>query len=473
MPQISGKRRPKSRAVSAVRRMGLSSFASVPIPHRVTNLETRPRERRFGERRGQFVHRPASTTSFGLHLAGARITFVGINYVPEPTGIAPYTALFAESLAEAGAEVEVITGVPHYPAWSVPEEYRRGLSWHEEIAGVQVTRLRHWVPRVPNTKGRAVLEASFLAEAVSTVVRRKSDAIIAITPSLAGLAAAVAGRRGRPVGALVQDLTGQAASQSGTTSQGFGSRLARVEYGLLERADLVGVITPDFQAALIEHGVTESKLVPLANCIHVSAFAGTKAEARQKLQWAAGDFLVVYTGSLGRKQGLETAIETARGLAASRQNVRFMIVGDGGELKGLRELADGLANVTFVPPVDAEHYPVVLAAADALLLTERPGVKEMSLPSKLTSYAVAGRPILASVAKGGISERLLINTESAMVSAAGDVSALIQNIKMIVEDAEVRDRYAEHASRLELADLSVGAARQRYLSFARDLLALR
>lgn len=312
-----------------------------------------------------------------------------------------------------------------------------------------------------------------MAEATTTLVRRQSDAIIAITPSLAGLAAAVAGRRGRPVGALVQDLTGQAAAQSGTTSDGFGSRLSKVEYGLLERADLVGVITPDFHAALTDHGVEESKLVPLANCIHVSAFAGTKAEARQKLQWAADDFLVVYTGSLGRKQGLETAIDAARGMAGSQYNVRFMIVGDGGELKSLRELAHDLDNVTFVPPVDAEHYPVVLAAADALLLTERPGVKEMSLPSKLTSYAVAGRPIVASVARGGISERLLVNTESAMVSAAGDVSALLQNIKMIAEDGEVRDRYAAYASRLELADLSVGAATQRYRSFARDLLALR
>ena len=452
----------------------MSSYAFVPIGRMVTNSQAGIHDRRAAAAsRHRAAIRPATTASFGPHLAGARIAIVGINYAPEPTGIAPYTTLIAESLAEAGAKVDVITGVPHYPAWTVPAEYRRKLSFHEQVGDINITRLRHFVPKVPNAKGRALLEVSFFAEATATLLRHRSDAIIAITPSLSGLAAAITARRGRPVGALVQDLTGQAAAQSGTTSAGFGGRVARAEYSLLERAQLVGVITHDFQNALVAGGVSESKMVPLANCIHVSAFGGTKSEARRLLGWSEDEFLVVYTGSLGRKQGLEAAIETARGLADSPYGVRLMIVGDGGELKGLKESAQGLDNITFVPPVDFDHYPAALAAADALLLTERPGVKEMSLPSKLTSYAVAGRPILASVARGGISERLLIDTESAMVSAAGDVSDLIQNIKHLVEDEEVRDRYAGYASRLVLADLSVGAASQRYRSFAGDLLALR
>jgi 2-polyprenyl-6-methoxyphenol hydroxylase-like FAD-dependent oxidoreductase len=41
-------------------------------------------------------------------------------------------------------------------------------------------------------------------------------------------------------------------------------------------------------------------------------------------------------------------------------------------------------------------------AADLLLLCERPGVLEMSLPSKLTSYVTSGRPLLAAVEPGGI-----------------------------------------------------------------------
>ena len=39
----------------------------------------------------------------------------------------------------------------------------------------------------------------------------------------------------------------------------------------------------------------------------------------------------------------------------------------------------------------------LLAAADVLLLSERPSQIDMSLPSKLTAYYAAGRPIVAAV----------------------------------------------------------------------------
>lgn len=53
------------------------------------------------------------------------VTFVGINYVPEPTGIAPYATRFCSGMAERGYEVRVVTGVPHHPQWRVSPEYRR------------------------------------------------------------------------------------------------------------------------------------------------------------------------------------------------------------------------------------------------------------------------------------------------------------------------------------------------------------
>ena len=48
-------------------------------------------------------------------VAGKHVLVVGINYAPEPTGIAPYTTGLAEHLAQTAASVEVFTGLPHYP----------------------------------------------------------------------------------------------------------------------------------------------------------------------------------------------------------------------------------------------------------------------------------------------------------------------------------------------------------------------
>ena len=42
-----------------------------------------------------------------------RVCLVGINYAPETRGIAPYTTAMARAWADAGAVVDVVTGVPH------------------------------------------------------------------------------------------------------------------------------------------------------------------------------------------------------------------------------------------------------------------------------------------------------------------------------------------------------------------------
>jgi len=44
-----------------------------------------------------------------------KVVILGINYAPEPTGIAPYTTGLAMGLAERGHDVLVLTGHPHYP----------------------------------------------------------------------------------------------------------------------------------------------------------------------------------------------------------------------------------------------------------------------------------------------------------------------------------------------------------------------
>ena len=55
-----------------------------------------------------------------------RVLVLGLNYAPEPTGIAPYTSGLAEGLAARGHQVRVLTGLPHYPQWRVADGYESG-----------------------------------------------------------------------------------------------------------------------------------------------------------------------------------------------------------------------------------------------------------------------------------------------------------------------------------------------------------
>ncbi len=91
-----------------------------------------------------------------------RLLITGVNYAPEETGIAPYTTGLAEHLVQRGHQVTVITGVPSYPQWRVYPEYRKVLLRRELRAGVEVRRVRNYVPRRQSTLQRGLYEASFL-----------------------------------------------------------------------------------------------------------------------------------------------------------------------------------------------------------------------------------------------------------------------------------------------------------------------
>lgn len=398
---------------------------------------------------------------------GTSVTILGVHYAPEMTGNAPYTTAMAEALASAGASVRVITGVPHYPQWKVTDgAYRRGLRWSERRNGVAVERVRHFVPARPNLIGRAALELTFLVQCIGVASRDRSDAFIAITPTLSGLAASLLCRRRRPVGVLVQDLTGASAVESGTSSSKVGAFIGKLEYWLLKRTSRIGIIASHFGAVLTANGIDGRKLVDLPNFSHITPVEATPQEARARLGWN-DSFSVVHTGNIGMKQGLEAVVDAAK-LAQKRGiPVQFVLVGDGNQRSKLKEAAGGCANLSFVDPLSAGDYPYALAAADVLLVNERRGVREMSLPSKITSYTVAGRPIIAAVESDGITADTLQGC--AVICRPGDPGALMDSALAVLNCEIAVQPLIDQAAALHQRRYCAQSAIERYQKFLVEL----
>jgi len=402
------------------------------------------------------------------------IAVVGINFEPETTGIAPYTTALARGLASAGAQVQVITGIPHYPQWKVLDStYRGRRKWEERSGPIRVIRRAHIVPARPNLAGRALMEATFLYGATVSAAFLRAEALIAVTPSLSGLAAVRLAARGRPLGAIVQDLTGNGAAESGTTGSRAGSLIAAAEYRLLRRVDRIGVIAPRFRSVLTDHGVQASRIVDLPNFSHIEPAACTADDARKRLGWPRGRFTLVHTGNMGRKQGLESVIDAARIAEREQIDLTFVLVGDGNQRDALRTYARGVSSVRFVEPLSQDDYPYALAAADVLLVNERAGVREMSLPSKLTSYAIAGRPILAAVDSSGTTHELLSARDSALLIPPGRADDLLDAAKRLLSSPTERERLSERARQLYRENYSRDAAIRRYQRFGAEVLRCR
>jgi glycosyltransferase involved in cell wall biosynthesis len=386
-----------------------------------------------------------------------RILFVAIHYWPEISGNAPYTSMVAEHLAGRGHDVSVLAGMPHYPEASIQRAYRGRLFSSEEHRGVEVRRRAHYVPSRQTALRRAVYEATFLFTGSMMLARPKPDVIVGVSPSLSGaaLAAEFALRTGRPFGLILQDLMGRAADQSGIVGgRAVAGLTAAAECWIARRASSVAVVAPDFISYLVDRGVAPDRIVQLPNWTHIAEPMGDRAATRLRLGWADDEIVVLHAGNMGNKQGLEQVVEAARIAAPGQAGLRFVLMGDGNQRSDLERRAAGLSNLDFRPFEPPETFPDTLAAADILLLSERPSVRDMSLPSKVTSYLAAGRPIVAAVAPDGASAALVSRSGAAVLADAGDSDDILRAIVSIQKDPSAPDRLGRAGRQFAAAELS-------------------
>ncbi|MFJ4988386.1 glycosyltransferase family 4 protein [Streptomyces sp. NPDC088732] len=397
---------------------------------------------------------------------------VSTNYAPEHAGIGPYATQIAEHWAApdgGGAEVHVLAGMPHYPSWRLDPAYRGMWRAEERRAGVTVHRRRHTVPPRQTALRRALFEASVLAHGLVAAPRIRPDAVVAQMPSLAGgvIGARVAARHHVPYIPVVQDLMGAAAAQSGIRG---GDRAAAVagaaEAYALKRATLVGVIHETFVDKVAAMGVDRGRIRLVPNWSHVARPSRPREETRARLGWNRERTVVLHSGNMGLKQGLDVLVEAAR----RDPSVLIVLMGDGNQRERLRLLAADVPNLEFAPPAGDAEFPDVLAAADVLAVTQRASVLDMSIPSKLTSYFAAGRPVIASVAAEGGTAQEVVRSEAGLLVAPEDPEAFLKAVRALAQDPEAADELGARGPAYVTAHLSREAGLSRMSALLAEAL---
>ena len=330
-----------------------------------------------------------------------RINVWGINYSPELTGIAPYNTALCEHLREAGHEVRMVTTFAYYPAWrKLPSE--RG-SWFrtDDLAGVQVHRCWHYVPLQVTTCKRIIHEASFvLISFLRQLTLPRPDVLIVVSPPLLLGAAAwlLAKVKRAPFVFHVQDLQPGAAAELGMIKNRWLIRsLYWLETFAYKKAALVSGITPGMLEAFGKKGVEKARRLHFPNAVLLPDLSRLPAPGgfRRAHDFADDDFLVVYSGNLGVKQGLEGLIEAAR--RVDNPKVRFVICGEGSQREQLlRRLEEQrLSNVHLLPLQPRDRYHELLADADLCVIPQQPGSGGYFFPSKLLMTLAFAKPVLA------------------------------------------------------------------------------
>ncbi len=343
-------------------------------------------------------------------------------------------------LHRRGHEVHVVTTYPHYPTWRVFAGYDRSRR-RDRVDGVPVRRLTTYIPNAPNAPRRLAFEVCLGARLALTRLPRV-DVAICTSPALFASAMVMTRLRqlGVPTVVWAQDLYGVGVAETDMTDKRLAPVVARAESAVMRAAASVITIHPSLRTSIVDGlGVDPARVHVVRNWTHLEPRPPIDRErVRRRLGWPQDRLVVLHSGAMGFKQGLEVVIDAAN--AARRQGlpVHFVLMGDGNQRRQLEERAGFDPAVHFVDPLPGEEYQDAMAAADILLVVDRPGVGSMAVPSKLTSYFTTGNPVLGSTDPSGNAGIEIRDAGAGLLSRPGDADDLLRQIQWLADHPDER-----------------------------------
>jgi len=384
-----------------------------------------------------------------LGIESKRLLVVAINYAPEQTGIGKYVGEMTEWLTARDVAVRVVTAPPYYPSWSVRSGYSGRRYSKERLAGAEVYRCPTWVPRKPRALTRMLHLLSFALSSLPVILWQalawRPDVVFVVEPPLAAapaarLAAALCGARSW---LHVQDFEIDAAFDLGLLRAGFLKRaILAVERWLMRRFDHVSTISDAMRAKLLEKGVPDERIVSFPNWVDGGLIRPIEAPnaLRAELDIHPDARVILYSGNMGEKQGLEIILDVARSFTADPQ-VLFLLCGDGAVRARIADAASNLENVRFIPLQPLSRLNELMNLADVHLLPQRQAAEDLVLPSKLTAIMASGRPVVATARSGSDVARSVAN--GGIVVTPGDIRGVATAVRKLLADDSLRKRLGE------------------------------
>ncbi len=392
----------------------------------------------------------------------------GLNYSPELTGIGKYSGEMAEWLSQQGHDVRVVTAPPYYPEWQVPADYNQ-WSYKRTIGRgeIDVWRCPLYVPSKPSGLKRIIHLASFALSSFPIMLRQlfwRADVVIVIEPALFCAPAAwlTARLSGAKCWLHVQDFEVDAAFDLGILSSGWlRSLVLKIEKVLMRCFDRVSTISDQMINRLGSKGVLTDRQVFFPNWVDVDHIFPLKtiSKLREQLEIPSSDIVYLYSGNMGEKQGLEIIVEAARRLI-DHKNIIFVMCGHGAAYPRLRELAEGLENIHWLPLQPLDKLNDLLNMADVHLLPQKADAADLVMPSKLTGMLASGCPVLATVFEETQIAEVL--ESSGVIVPPEDTDAFVTAILKLAENAEQRQEFGKNAREYAVKNLGRDAVLSQF-----------
>jgi glycosyltransferase involved in cell wall biosynthesis len=357
-----------------------------------------------------------------------RLVFLNRFFYPDHSATSQILSDLAFHLAASGAEVHVITSQQLY------DSPRASLLKHETVNGVHVHRVATTSFGRAALWGRGIDYVSYYASMwwCARVLVREGDVLIAKTdPPLTSIVAMWVALRakGRLVNWL-QDIYPETAAELGVPLMRgvIGRGLGHLRDLSLQKAQANVAVGQHMAQRVRSHGVPSNRMHVIPNwCDDERLCPLPHDENPLRKEWGLqGSFVVGYAGNLGRAHEFQTVLTAAERLRSHPQIV-FLFIGGGHRFDQLAGAVRkcGLDRMfRFMAYQPEERLKHALNAADVHLISLKPELEGLIVPSKFYGIAAVGRPMISISARDGEIASLVRQNECGLVVEPGDGQAL-------------------------------------------------
>jgi colanic acid biosynthesis glycosyl transferase WcaI len=369
-----------------------------------------------------------------------KIILVNRFFHPDESATSQLLSDLAFALAGAGHQVTAICSCQSYadPSAMFPAE--------ELVEGVRILR-------VGSTRfgrggpGRLLDYASFLLGALLRVWQlvRPGDVLLVKTdpPMLSVPMSWIANiRKARQVNWL-QDVFPEVALQLGVRGVAgpLHALLRSLRNRSLRAAAVNVVIGERMRLLLVENGVPSERVRVIHNWSDGTVIQPMDVESNPlRRDWMLeSKFVVGYSGNMGRAHGFDTLLAAVRELA-SDSRIHFLFIGDGRQLERIREFAacHGTRNMTLQPFQPRERLALSLTVPDLHVVTLKPELEGLIVPSKVYGALAAGRPVLfIGDPEGEVAEIIGGRMQCGQAVRDGDVDSVVRIIRQLAEHQSI------------------------------------
>ena len=397
-----------------------------------------------------------------------RILILIDRFVPEERANAQLYYELAKGLVARGHEVGVVTKMP---AGYVRSEGRDRKEIRpparERLDGIDVIRVRgFWL-----LSRLLILRAAdhLISGVTFALAARKwhpADVLLIYSPPLP---LALAGWlyqkwRGAPYVLNLHDIYPQTLVDLGLLKNRIAIWLAEaIERMAYRKAIRIVVPAPRSVDILVgRKQIDPGKVDYIPNWVDTDQVSlGSKENGFRQANGLSHQFVVSYAGSMGFGQDLTSVLESAHELR-DRNDILFLLVGDGVCRTKWMQMADGLNNVRFLPMQPKEQFLEVLRASDICLVPLAEALNSPAIPGKTQSIMAVARPVIAIVNPKGDTADLITKSQCGFVVQPGKPNELVKIINRLFDDPELGERLGANGREYAVQHFSLRRAIDGY-----------